>query len=125
MTSKLPATLNWCEITYALETQIYVESAKDLTPPWSEEYREGYVDGLKRAIEVLGELAPQNQSYFNITSVHRDDLEAEGFDASQIDDDTMRKLASKLADAYCEHMFWIDLPIIAKALNIAKLPDAD
>jgi len=56
--------------------------------------------------------------YFPITSVHRTDLEQAGFDASAVDDKTMRRLAEKMADAYCESVFWIDLDVIADALGI-------
>jgi hypothetical protein len=63
---------------------------------------------LKRSID----------GYFPITSVHREDLEQAGFDASAVDDGTMRELAEKMADAYCESVFWIDLDVIADALGI-------
>jgi hypothetical protein len=32
----------------------------------------------------------------------------------------MRQLASKMADDYCEQLFWEQLPIIAESLNIGK-----
>jgi hypothetical protein len=51
--------------------------------------------------------------YFPITSVHRDDLEGLGYDTSKVDDGTMQELASKMADAYLDSDFWIDLPIVA------------
>ena len=57
---------------------------------------------------------------FEITSVSREDLEAAGFDTSEVDDAIMELLARKLRDAYCENGFWIDLPIIAEHLNIPK-----
>jgi|GEM_PF-6874721 len=38
------------------------------------------------------------QDYFPITSVHRDDLKAAGFDASNVPDDVMTELASKMAN---------------------------
>ncbi len=60
------------------------------------------------------------KEYFNITSVHRNDLEGIGFDTVDVDDDTMRHLASKMADAYCDQVFWIDLEIIAEAVGIPK-----
>lgn len=60
------------------------------------------------------------QLFFPITGVHRDDLEGEGYDTSKVDDSTMRRLASKMADAYLEASFWIDLPIIADELGIPK-----
>ncbi len=58
--------------------------------------------------------------YFPITGVHRADLEGLGYDISGVDDATMIRLAGKMANAYCESVFWIDLPIIADALEIPK-----
>ena len=63
------------------------------------------------------------EKHFRITSIHRDDLEHAGFDASQIDDVTMEHLASKMADDYCEQLFWIHLPIIAEILGIPQKED--
>ena len=60
--------------------------------------------------------------YFPITSVHRDDLEGLGYDTSNVDDGTMQELASKMADAYLDQVFWIDLPIIADELELPKKP---
>lgn len=55
---------------------------------------------------------------FPITSVARADLEDVGFDTSDVEDATMERLASKMANAYCENSFWIDLEIIAEDLEI-------
>ncbi len=56
--------------------------------------------------------------FFEITSVCRADLvealHISEEEAREIDDSDMREIASKLADAYCENVFWIDLPIIAE-----------
>jgi hypothetical protein len=60
------------------------------------------------------------KEFFNITSVSREDLEGIGYDTSNVDDATMEHLASKMADAYCDNGFWIDLPIIAEYLDIPK-----
>ena len=58
---------------------------------------------------------------FNITSVCRDDLEAAGFNASRVNDSTMKKLASKLSDDYCDQLFWDSLGVIAdQYLNIPR-----
>ena len=61
----------------------------------------------------------ENEDY-PITSVCREDLK-ENFDIKNIDESTMKKLASKMADAYCDDGFWIDLEIIAEHLGIPKL----
>lgn len=51
---------------------------------------------------------------FSITSICRADLISAGFDITGVTDENMRELASKMADAYCDNGFWIDLEIIAK-----------
>ena len=62
----------------------------------------------------------QRQEYFQITSVCRADLEGVGFDTKNVDDSIMLKLASKMADSYCDIGFWSDMKIIAEYLKIKK-----
>jgi hypothetical protein len=71
-------------------------------------------------ISQTQKLCSNLQTAFPITSVHRDDLEGLGYDTSNVDDGTMQELASKMADAYLDSVFWIDLPIIADHLEIPK-----
>ena len=61
-----------------------------------------------------------DDEYFVITRVHRDDLDAAGFDASQVDDATMERLADKMGDDYLEQLFWVHLPILAEYLEIPR-----
>ena len=65
-------------------------------------------------------MSKKQQEDFPITSVSREDLIDIGFDAKNVDDGIMEHLASKMADAYCDNGFWIDLPIIAEHLGIKK-----
>ena len=54
---------------------------------------------------------------YPITSVCKADLLHAGFTKKQInslDDADMAQIASKMADAYCDNGFWIDLPIIVE-----------
>ena len=60
---------------------------------------------------------------FIITSVSREDLESAGFDASNVDDDTMTELAEEMADDYLEQLFWTSLKILAENLGIPKKED--
>jgi len=62
----------------------------------------------------------QHSGYFEISSLHRDDLEGIGFDTRRTDDSIMRKLASKLGDNYCDLFFWDNLPFLADKLGIPK-----
>ena len=50
---------------------------------------------------------------FPITSVCRADM-ADLFTPQQIASIDMAQLASKMADAYCDQVFWIDLKILAE-----------
>ena len=59
-------------------------------------------------------------SYFPITSICEEDLISRGFDTSNVDDATMKRLASKMADDYLEQMFWISLDTLAEAIGIPK-----
>lgn len=63
--------------------------------------------------------------FFVIARVHRNDLEAAGFDTSNVTDDEMEQLASKLGSDYCEQLFWTALPIIAEHLEIPKHTDKE
>lgn len=57
---------------------------------------------------------------FVITSVSRGDLEALGYDTSEVSDEQMEYLARKMADDYCEQLFWTSLDILAECLEIPK-----
>lgn len=59
-------------------------------------------------------------SYFPITFICEEDLISRGFDTSNVDDATMKRLASKMADDYLEQMFWISLDTLAEAIGIPK-----
>jgi len=54
--------------------------------------------------------------FFPITSVHRLDikeaLKLNDDQVGRITDDMMREIARKMADDYCEQLFWQQLPII-------------
>ena len=57
---------------------------------------------------------------FVISEISREDLEEIGFDTSEVSDETMEYLAKKLADDYCEQLFWTSLDITAEYLEIPK-----
>jgi hypothetical protein len=56
--------------------------------------------------------------FFHITSVHRLDikeaLHLTDEQMAKFTDDMMREIARKMADDYCEQLFWEHLPIIAR-----------
>jgi hypothetical protein len=57
---------------------------------------------------------------FPITSICRADLQEalkmSEEDVLRIDDVDMEEIAEKMADAYCDNVFWIDLPIVAESV---------
>ncbi len=67
----------------------------------------------------------EKKEFFEITSISRDDLDAAGFDVSDVDDDTMAELASKMADDYLEQMYWDSMKILAESLGIPKKHERD
>ena len=74
-------------------------------------------------IEFISESIPArtfSKESFSISRLSREDLEEKGFDASDVDDKTMQRLADKLGDDYCEQLFWESLDIIAECMGIPK-----
>jgi hypothetical protein len=57
---------------------------------------------------------------FPITSVAREDLESQGFDASHVTDDQMAEIADHMQDAYCDDAFWVELDVIAEDMGIPR-----
>ena len=73
----------------------------------------GYFESKPSLTETEQSLLDRlNSGYFPITSIHRDDLAGKGFDASLISDDTMKYLARKMGDEYCEQLFWSSMEIM-------------
>ena len=60
---------------------------------------------------------------FPITSVAREDLESQGFDASNVTDDQMAEIADHMQDAYCDDAFWVELDVIADDMGIPRKDD--
>jgi hypothetical protein len=58
--------------------------------------------------QLTGELP-----YFRVTTVSRDDFRAKGFDVSGVSDSDMESLAGKMADDYCDQLYWGSLSCIA------------
>ncbi len=81
------------------------------------------MDEIPETEEVSDVSLPQE--FFEIASVSREDLEAKGYDTSNVTDAQMRQVARRLGDAYVENGFWIDLEIIADHLEIPKKIDDD
>ena len=73
--------------------------------------------------------------FFPITSVHRLDIQEAlhltDEQMAEFTDDMMREIARKMADDYCEQLFWDHLPIIAEyvaereGLNLFKKQPLD
>lgn len=68
-----------------------------------------------------GEALMRKDGFFSITSVHRDDLSDNGFDASAVTDAQMKELAKRMCEDYLEQMFFQSLRDIAEIMGIPKL----
>lgn len=62
---------------------------------------------------------------FPITSVTREDLAQKGFDTREVSDETMERLAAKMADDYIDQLFWISLDILAEDYGIPRNRDME
>lgn len=59
--------------------------------------------------------------YFDVFSIHRDDIRDAGYDGDKLNDDDMEKLANKLDDYYLEYGYREDLELACEKLEIPKL----
>jgi hypothetical protein len=79
----------------------------------------------ERLKEAVYRDAQQHGFYggFPITSVAREDLESQGFNASNVSDGQMAEIADHMADAYCDDAFWVELEAIADDMGIPLKED--
>jgi len=61
-----------------------------------------------------------DKGYFEILSLHRDDLRDIGYDTTDVDDDTMDKIAGQLGDMFMDD-YWQNLGDIADDLEIPRI----
>jgi hypothetical protein len=80
---------------------------------------------MKNTNTIKGLQDSQAYKAFPITSICRQDLITAGFktdEVARIDDLDMERIAEKMADAYCNDGFWIDLAIITSNITGLKEP---
>ena len=69
----------------------------------------------------------ENNGFYPITSVHRDDIKGvlclTDEQAARITNDMMRQIAKKMADDYCDQLFWEHLPLIVE--HVAEIENID
>ena len=88
------------------------------------------LDDMRAYFEAKPSLTPQEQTLlqrlkadsFPVTTVSRTDLQACGFDTRFITDSQMCDLAKKMANDYCEQLFWSSMEIIADGLDFPRHP---
>ena len=83
-----------------------------------------YLDHLDEYEKMLAEKyeldKKMGDGYFSISRLHRDDLEAAGFDAKDVDDATMERMADKMGDDYVAQLFWNHLPVFAEEFGVPR-----
>ena len=118
---------NFCDLT----DEEFARINKEYDNGWS---FDGYED-LIAELNADGPEAPtpsehyiraieEPDTYFTITKIHRDDLDAAGFDTSDVTDSTMETLARKMSDDYLNQLYWTSLRILAEELGIPKKDEA-
>lgn len=66
-------------------------------------------------IDETIEVEDDEAGYFPITSIHREDIvEKFGSAAYNITNEQMEEIAEKMADDYCEQLFWDSMEIIVE-----------
>jgi hypothetical protein len=81
------------------------------------------LDTEKERAEVATTIAcalSHRDGFFPITSLHRDDLEELGFDASTVVDGMMELLARGMEDVFVKNGFWVCLEMLAGDLKIKR-----
>lgn len=89
------------------------------------------LDDLRTYFEAKTTITPEEQAllqrlkddFFPITSVSREDLQTYGFDTRSVTDAQMRRLVQKMANDYCEQLFWSSMEIIAEGLEFPRYPE--
>lgn len=56
---------------------------------------------------------------FIVSVLSREDFEEVEFDASNVDDETIQRIADKLGDLFCDQMFW---PALVYLASYHKIP---
>lgn len=67
------------------------------------------------------DVLPSVSDEYPITSVSKSDLESINFDTTVITDDEMSELADRMADDYCDQLFWQSLEINAEDMGFKKI----
>jgi len=60
------------------------------------------------------------KTLFPITSLSREDFAELGFDASNVSDDAMQRMAEQMADAFCDCCYWQTLDYLADQFHLPR-----
>lgn len=129
--------IKWDGLDY--QDQAYLPVETDL--PFKAFDEDGDEDGHRKAIEDaltalcgfkpsdfswdyehIGNPDPRNNNdgFFTVTSVHRNDLKSCGFNVDNVSDEDMCTLARRMEKAFLENEYWDDLEIVADAMGIPR-----
>ena len=61
--------------------------------------------------------------FFDLTSIHRDDIRIKGYNADCLTDAEMERISHKLTDCYLDNGFWEDLACTLDYMGVPKLND--
>lgn len=64
---------------------------------------------MKRVIKIGEKNIKKDNKNFAITGVCRADMQSIGFDTSTLTDSDMKRIASKMADQFCDCCYWNSL----------------
>ena len=62
------------------------------------------------------------KDYFPVSMISRTDVQWKGFDTSNVTDEMMERIASRMDDIFLDGDYWLALVAAAELLDIPKLP---
>lgn len=81
---------------------------------------------VTKMIESAKQEVESESGFFIVSRLHRDDFEAQGYDASGLTDDQMRHIASKMGDSFCAiGGFWDNVDYFGDDYKLPKIEPKD
>lgn len=94
----------------------------DLAKAVVEYFQKKQADGIQLSAEesTIFNLAQNNITPYPVVCLSKDDLEAKGFDTTDVTDNQMKYMARKMGDNMVEQLFWETLVCWAEYMDIPR-----
>lgn len=87
-----------------------------------EYFQKKQADGIQLSVEesLMFEKAQSDITYYPVVCLSKDDLEAKGFNTTDVTDNQMEYMAKKIGDNMVEQLFWETLVCWAEYMDIPR-----